>query len=165
MTRVDSLQPRIARIHETPTRVRLRIDSPVDHARRETLIAALATSPVVVSFRIAWSCRSVTVAHTADAAGVCRLVQQALERDASLRQRQRLPAAVPRGTRRAAARRLVWCSLIGLALAILPTPGRPALAALRLAVSIVVALVQHRAKTLLLAPVEIGHGPALLARA
>jgi hypothetical protein len=142
--------PELRVVHELPNRVRIRLVSHRSDASLAALVAALRCSPLVVSFRLARDCNSVTVEHVGSTRAVMQLVTEGLVRRNLPRRDETSRAAAPlvreRQHRQVQERRLVWCSAIGLALAILPTPARPGLLALRFALSIAVAIVQHRAE-------------------
>jgi hypothetical protein len=141
-------------VHELPNRVRVRLDARCCDISTASLMAALRASALVVSFRLARDCNSITVTHVATPHAILRLIKAGLERRtvvwdervaavASVRENER---------RRLEERRLVLCSAVGLALAVLPTPVKPGLLALRLALSITVAIVQRRAERFASAP-------------
>jgi hypothetical protein len=148
--------PELRVVHELPNRVRLRLVSHPSNASLEFLAAALRRSALVVSFRLARDCNSVTVEHVGSTRAVMQLVTEGLarrnlpHRDGTIR--AAAPSVRERQHRQVQERRLVWCSAVGLALTILPTPAKPGLLALRFALSIAVAIVQHRAECFTSAP-------------
>ena len=143
-------------VHELPNRVRIRLVSHRSDASLAALVPALRCSALVVSFRLARDCNSVTVEHVASTRAVMQLVAEGLARRNLPRREETSRAAAPsvreRQHRRLQERRLVWCSAVGLALAILPTPAKPGLLALKFALSVAVAIIQHRAECFTSAP-------------
>lgn len=129
-------------VHQIPHRVRLRPRSGrwTPH-QRDRVAMALQRTAGVQSFRI--SEHSLTVHHSAPLHAVIDAVQGAVARVAATRPRK----ASPQDQRqRGAARRLLACAVVSLAVALLPEPVAPAMILLRLLACGITAAVRYQAE-------------------
>ena len=152
---VSHVTPRIQVVHAVAGRVRLRVAGM--HFDGEAMAAVerrLQSARWMLSYRIVKECRSITVCHATGLAVVLRAVEDALCGRTSEAQhlvsaatvRGPRPMPLARSDERAAGRRIGWCSAIGLALTIVPTPAKPVWIAARIALGLVVGYVRWRAE-------------------
>jgi len=135
-------------VHQVPQRVRLRPHvGRWTHEQCERLAAALRRTAGVQSFRLSASGHSLTVHHSAPLQAVLGSLQTAASAE---------PAATPAPTgatrskpsrkHRSAARRILLCAVVSLAIALLPEPLAPAMVVLRLLACVVTAAVRYHAE-------------------
>jgi hypothetical protein len=142
--------PLLRVVHQIHQRVRLR-----PHTRRwtreqrERVAAALRHTPGVHSFRISSGGHSVTIHHSAPVRTLIGSVQVAVAR-ADIETAAPAPRAEPQvrpaKRKRNAARRLLLCAVVSLAIALLPQPVAPAMIVLRLLACGVAAAVRYQAE-------------------
>lgn len=145
--------PAVLRVmHRIPGRVRVRIEGIEWTPHRvEQLMGKVALLHGVRSSRFTVHCASLTVVHVAAQESVLAEVRLILlQINVAPDLPARTPAAVldPASMQaRVASRRLVACAVVGLAIALMPNPGAPALIVLRLCVCAASMAVERHALT------------------
>jgi hypothetical protein len=134
-------------VHQVPQRVRLRPHvGRWSHEQCDRLAAALRRTAGVQGYRLSAAGQSLTVEHSAPVHVVLAALESAIARPPSPRTQPARARDAGAGRRRSAARRLLLCAVVSLAIALLPEPVAPAMIVLRLLACGITAAVRYHAE-------------------